>query len=902
MRLLILGGLFGMGKFTKVSKIAMAAAVGSAAVVVPVATQAAETELTPAKVAFNVDGEVKIITADEYIAAVMGLEPTILAAITNAAGEVVAPETVNIGGKYISSEAYVLAYMSGDVVTQEEIDAAESVSVDGAKELVDGEWVDVETDPIEGEITVESVSAINLTTVNVEFSEAVEALDRTDVVVTNQKSSAKQTVKEVKLAEDGLSAEVTFYNNLVASTTYGVEVTVGETKASGEVVIGDLKPASVTAETTQTVKANVSTDVKFKVLDADGVDITGNLPTGYSVAYTSAAVSGGKVTLGPGVQTTTKVQIKDANGAVVTSSEDITLTSEAIVFTQVSNWTLGNNNFDNEKYEQVTKVAIGSNPTFKIEVKDQFGTVATGYTVAYKSLDTTAAIVDASTGKVTVITKDKVVPVQIDVKDAGGKVVLTEVVEIQTVAAAAYDSFALDTTEVALSKADTTVGKKVTVNLKDQFNNAWKQDVAVKIKAKSTAITVDSTADATEVTKQSTTTGKVEFTLKATAGAEAGNYEVDVYTGTGATLKKQTITVTLEETGAFAKYEVKGIVETLDKKAAATNGSTTISVVPVDANGNVLSSTATKFEYELKGKNTTANNVEKTTADNTSLTLSASGLAVDTYTLTVYDAEGTIVYGTYTFEVVDTTPASKVDFTTTDLTTVEISDKADLIAALEDVLLINGTVATSGQLADVTFTTGSESVIANNGTVFADATANIYVTSITLTENNEVVELGNTVEFAIKTKFDATKHLEAPADGATSVESSDVSNLLDGVNAQNAKFLVAGIYPGEAGQAPIDALTLDQVKAEIDAKYGVNFNKDAIKIEDGKVSIVGSVLSTADWYKVKAGGNTTIPYKISLLKENATDITNQNRALRIAMYADGKAVIENGAGQPILAN
>ena len=70
-----------MTKQKKLSKLAITAAVGAAAVVAPIAASADEVALTPSKVAFNVDGQIKIITAEEYINAVMGVAPETLAAI-----------------------------------------------------------------------------------------------------------------------------------------------------------------------------------------------------------------------------------------------------------------------------------------------------------------------------------------------------------------------------------------------------------------------------------------------------------------------------------------------------------------------------------------------------------------------------------------------------------------------------------------------------------------------------------------------------------------------------------------------------------------------------------------------------------------------------------------------------
>jgi uncharacterized protein YjdB len=123
--------------------------------------------------------------------------------------------------------------------------------------------------------------------------------------------------------------------------------------------------------------------------------------------------------------------------------------------------------------------------------------------------------------------------------------------------------------------------------------------------------------------------------------------------------------------------------------------------------------------------------------------------------------------------------------------------------------------------------------------------------------------------------------LEAPADGL-----KDLS--IPGLTVDDVRYLVFGLK-NEAGTAQKVA-TLAEVKDFIEKEYGVTFNANAIKVEEGKLSIDGSILSKADWRKVKAvePGDPSKPYRITVL---ITDKTN--KVAKIAMYEDGVAVIED---------
>lgn len=104
------------------------------------------------------------------------------------------------------------------------------------------------------------------------------------------------------------------------------------------------------------------------------------------------------------------------------------------------------------------------------------------------------------------------------------------------------------------------------------------------------------------------------------------------------------------------------------------------------------------------------------------------------------------------------------------------------------------------------------------------------------------------------------------------------------LTSENAKFKVFNLM-NDNGSAQKPAL-LSEVKTFIDDRYSVSFNTAALVFTEGKLSIEGSLLTTADWNKVKANGDKEVPYRISLLNAEGTLLA------KIAMYQDGVAVIE----------
>ena len=131
-----------MVKKKSIFNIALVASLATSAVAIPTVTEAAQ-GLTANKVVFNVGGQLKVISAEQYILAILGAEPNIKAAISTN-GNNVTPVAVSIGGKYISASDYIIQYMIGDgKITQNLVESVANYNIKDAVELVGSTWVAV---------------------------------------------------------------------------------------------------------------------------------------------------------------------------------------------------------------------------------------------------------------------------------------------------------------------------------------------------------------------------------------------------------------------------------------------------------------------------------------------------------------------------------------------------------------------------------------------------------------------------------------------------------------------------------------------------------------------------------------------------------------------------------------
>lgn len=578
----------------------------------------------------------------------------------------------------------------------------------------------------EADLAVESVSAITSKSVKVTFNKEVTSVK--DVAIADA-SGNKLYVKDTKLAEDKKSATVTLYDTLKSGSKYDVTVKADdiEVKGSLDFVVGEAKSVELAD---QTVAQNGT--VSYKVLDANGLDITADTKVSIETDKTGSFTLNADGTSITSNLTGTnsaflKVIVKDANGKVLAESSRVTISAKAAaVATKFGTaWTVGTDtNFAGTEYKPETSVALNADKTLTASLVDQYGeatTTLSGATVKYSSLDTSVAIIDAVTGKITPRKEGKAAFKVELVKD--DKVIDSKVVEVTVTAAAKFTSIAPEKDAVNV----TVNGKdgEVTFKTLDQFGN--ETAVASDIKKEVTS------AD-TNVATATLNGNKV--VIKA---VKAGTTTVTVKYGD----VTKTINVTVAEVGAIVDYSLEGFVADLKTKDDATTENINdtemaVEVYGKDANGT-LATGASNFTYTVTDKATGTVKIDGTSATTNKATIKAGDLeAGKTYTLTAKVGSLTVATKEFTVTENGVLPAYKI---TTDKYTAFGSEKvSDALAKVFEFTNDKLNVTITG----VEYTSDNTSVIENKGTdddetklldkaAKKDGTANLYVSKIYVT-------------------------------------------------------------------------------------------------------------------------------------------------------------------------
>ena len=595
--------------------------------------------------------------------------------------------------------------------------------------------------------------AINATTIKVTFNQEVEELAKADVVVTNVKTSDRQYVKEVKLAEDKKTAKVAFYDALVTKNTY--KVVVGEAEKEFDYVVADA--AKIEAETTQIGSANPT--VKYKVLDANGLDITSSTEVEFESNKTID--ENGKLTL-PVDETAFVYVVIKKDGKEVLRSERITVKAEAPKAVKLVAYTVDGSDFTAKDFKAVTTVQKGDTAkSITLYVEDQFGNKSV-MSAKFESLNKEVALVDQNNGKITPIKEGTA-----DVRITIGEFSVVRPIEI-----AADSKVATLNLEKASIQVSDKVNQSVDVVVKDQYGNKFKP-----VDGKMTA-TIKSGSDIVGLNKlESAVFNKdvdtVAFEIQPVEGKE-GTATIEFAVGD----VKTTLTVVVKKAGTIDSYVVEGFKTKLDKNAANADknpADMTLKVFGVDANGikigDALTYTTvadtTDYKVELKGKDKDGKDIDTTNL----ATVSGSDAkiaptAVGTYTATV--KVGSLTVYTGEFELVDTTVVSKPvveqkdgKITVSDVKEVEVGnfftvtlDGATKVATFKNVEFLsdNSKVAVSGSTVED-----------DKITILADGEATIILKSATITIDDtdyEKVDLGNA---QIKVTVDAYAKAEEVA-------------------------------------------------------------------------------------------------------------------------------------------
>ncbi|MCC2464002.1 S-layer homology domain-containing protein, partial [Bacillus mobilis] len=584
-------------------------------------------------------------------------------------------------------------------------------------------------------VTVESAKAVTTQKVEVKFNKAVEKLTKEDVKVANKANNDKVLVKEVTLSEDKKSATVELTDALAAKQTYTVEVNKA---GKADVVVGSLEPKTIEiADQTVLPSEDITAALTYVVKDENGTDVTESVK-GKVTIESPAKAADGKIKLAVGTSTTVKAVYKK-DDKVVAESKEVKVFAQNEVVAEISNWTVSTTTETfGDKFKQNNVVYDAETAPAKVQVqlKDQFGKVigSEGH-VEFESLNTGVAVVDKTTGKVTVMGNGKAT-VKITAKN-GDKVVATKNVELDVRAAKAVKEIKLDKSNLELSTKDAT-GLVVKTTVLDQYGNPVANQV-VNVKVKDAApVSVPTT-----VTTNAKGEAEIQVAVAKVEDVKEGKYAVEVTTkATEEKELKANLAVELKQPGVFSKYDVRGLETELDNNVENkdTKQNMNVSVLSVDTNGLALGAeeVATLVVKNAKGE----------TVATTNKNVSANALAKGTYTVEV-NVGGKLVK-THTFKVVNSKAPANVEFTSTNIK--EVAPGADMKAALAGILAIDGTRATATDVEAVKYVSSDEKVV-DAASAKAAGTTTIFVQELTV--KGEKVEFKEPVKVTVTVKAPA---------------------------------------------------------------------------------------------------------------------------------------------------
>lgn len=749
---------------------------------------------------------------------------------------------------------------------------------------IDGEKVELK-DGVIAEAKIVSVTPVNSKELKVNFSADVTKFS--DVTLTD-KDGNKVYFKEAKLAEDKKSATIALYDALKSGETYNLTAKMNdkEVKTSFQYAIGAPKEVKLSS---QTIEANGK--VAFQILDENGVNVVDSLPEGTTVSLESDQPNAFKFANGEITSTLTagqsaflKVSVKDKEGKVVAESDRVTVSvaSAGALAGFGSKWTLGTANFDAEDFKAQTTVAVDSIATLAFNTVDQYGKTANlnGAKVEFTSLNPEVAVVDQITGKVTPVKEGTAVVRATLTKDS--KVLDTKTVEFKVTAKAVLTSLLTDKDAVKVTVGG--VGTKVAVSGLDQFGN----------KADVTGLTATS---ADEKIATVTTSGNEVSVTPVAEGTTTVTVKVGELT--------KTIAVTVTKFGTLVDYSLEGAKSELTTRDVTSTedvkeNEMTLSVFGKDANGTLApqASEATFTVTDKDGKEVKAGSGKSFKVEAKDYT------AGETYTVTV--KVGTLTVATKTFKVTENAVVPTVSFNNNKVTT----DKD--VTVLEAVKgLVTAKAADKNakvEVTDIKYISGNSTVIdGTDGTAKAktDGTATLYVSAVTVKVtgaaneqedgtfivpvSNQTIAFTSTEQSAAKAILDeaTASGVTLKTTGTTSVEKlASVQSVAKTGLSADSKLLVTAIFNEAGGQVPTSLA--DVVKFFKESKTPVNLSN--IKLEDGKISITGPVVTPAEFKTLKGeNGDLKKAYRMTVLEGS----DKAKKLVKIAILPSGNAVIEN---------
>ncbi|MBY0054918.1 hypothetical protein H7K32_25490 [Brevibacillus agri] len=502
---------------------------------------------------------------------------------------------------------------------------------------------------------------------------------------------------------EGKVVTLTLGDSLTSGKTYVVSVTGLTQEPQTKEVTYTLAPASsVTVDTVRLPKIGTA-QLKATVKDASGNDITGD----YAVKWETNQ-SAGVVTEDGYIADVAKISgsvIAKAyvmNGSTKLYSSQVVLVAEDMKATTYEGFTIDKDgevlDYSKVGTDLKTSLKMGESGFLFPFVKDQFGqqfgtNVKNDGKFKFTSKTPTIVVVNSETGELTPVATGNAV-VQVEAGD------FKKLISFEVKAASKATSLVADTTALTLS--DKAPAKAVKVTVKDQYNEALANaDVAIVVDeadGKDYLDAVDSKGDALSTVKTDDK-GEAVFYVKPKL---AGTEEIKLSVGSGTSKVETTVNVTVTASSTTTSNYIvvnKAVDNKLDLNATAKDGSLTLELYPIDANGNI-NGTAQAAVWTVKDYS----NGIVTISDDTTTKDGVTDKAVDAVTVTaagkgtatVTAKVGSLEVGTFNVEVID----SRAVIGSVALTKNTLTSKQSNKNLLDDVLANITAKTTTGAAYD----------------------------------------------------------------------------------------------------------------------------------------------------------------------------------------------------------
>lgn len=559
----------------------------------------------------------------------------------------------------------------------------------------------------------------------VKFAGALESVAKENFTLTDAKG-AKVAIQKATLDETKTIVTLDLYSELTTATDYTVSAKIGEATYTETLTFVKGAVAKIVAAN-QIVKADGNPQqIKYTVLDENGLDITDSTVVSFSSNVTTITTDG-KITLADGVLAyVTITYVNPTTGAEI-KSETFTVTGSNSVAASIDAITVGSASDTGAtiatwpKTVTTTVAKNASGLKLFVQYVNQYGDkiIATnGTDVSYESLDPTILIADTKTGALTPIAEGAA-----QIKVTSGTV--SQLFTITVVAPATASKLVLDASSVLkASMTNSSVNTaSVKINVQDQNGKNFNND------ATSNALTFTLTSGAGVLSEAA----NVGDTVTATAGVaksftanKAGIATFKVTSNkTGLNYVMVSITVYATD-NTVVKYGLTGIKDlniqdNYDNDANTNDYKTTVEVKALNKDGFVVAAD------EVSDAAITVTKPDKTTVNLASATdnfdtTTTNFSAVGAYSI-VATKNGTTI-ATATINVKDTGVKPTVTIKKNSIDYTEITGYTNNI-------LDNFSTETGWTVTGVKFVSGNTTAI--------DSAATIATTSISKTGSDSVV-------------------------------------------------------------------------------------------------------------------------------------------------------------------